>query len=439
MNITDLGEQFITDTGDRHPSWQAAVRMFSLSLAAMQNGIVSEEDLNRIIVPTPHKQSPVPYRVICDGLMYGMSGFAEATRNMVYALDKYEVNVMASPADKKNADNVDVTETEKGKRIDYLSRVTFMRQKKTVRITMNIPMGIRRHIGDDYQIAYIMFETQEFPKKYIDHLKQQCDEIWTPSTFNVENIKAAGWDKPIFRMPLGVDTDQFNPDKTHYPKFWEMPIATLMSQYYIFLSIMGWSERKGVSILLDTYFRTFHRQQDVLLYIKGGWYDQQKAWETVRESLAKSKNSDPPPVFLDFNIYPTTLMPKLYKAADCFVLPTLGEGWGLNVTEAMAMGLPVIASYNTSMTDYMTGENSYPIPVRRHDRQPACDWICSEYKGAFFSFPDPKSLADSMNYLYATRIVTDPNGREARKTMKDKYTWTCAAMRWIDRLQHIQL
>ena len=37
-------------------------------------------------------------------------------------------------------------------------------------------------------------------------------------------------------------------------------------------------------------------------------------------------------------------LPALYAAADCFVLPSRGEGWGRPHVEAMSMGLPVIAT-----------------------------------------------------------------------------------------------
>ena len=37
-------------------------------------------------------------------------------------------------------------------------------------------------------------------------------------------------------------------------------------------------------------------------------------------------------------------LPRLYAAADAFVLPSRGEGWGRPHVEAMAMGLPVIAT-----------------------------------------------------------------------------------------------
>jgi glycosyltransferase involved in cell wall biosynthesis len=37
-------------------------------------------------------------------------------------------------------------------------------------------------------------------------------------------------------------------------------------------------------------------------------------------------------------------MPLLYGGADAFVLPTRGEGWGLPILEAMAAGVPAIAT-----------------------------------------------------------------------------------------------
>ena len=58
----------------------------------------------------------------------------------------------------------------------------------------------------------------------------------------------------------------------------------------------------------------------------------------------------------------------LYNAADAFVTTTLGEGWGLPVTEAMGAGLPVLAPKNTSLTEILNvagGEDElrgWPIP-----------------------------------------------------------------------------
>jgi len=48
-------------------------------------------------------------------------------------------------------------------------------------------------------------------------------------------------------------------------------------------------------------------------------------------------------------------LPALYAAADAFLFPTLMEGFGLPVLEAMAMGTPVLTS-NTSSLPEVAGD-----------------------------------------------------------------------------------
>eukprot|EP01052_Picozoa_sp_SAG31_P022704 SAG31_NODE_1820_length_7198_cov_3.163122_5_plen_133_part_00 len=54
-------------------------------------------------------------------------------------------------------------------------------------------------------------------------------------------------------------------------------------------------------------------------------------------------------------------MRNLYASSDAFVLPSRGEGWGLPVMEAMAMGKPVLVTNYSGPAEMMSSENSYPI------------------------------------------------------------------------------
>jgi glycosyltransferase involved in cell wall biosynthesis len=50
-------------------------------------------------------------------------------------------------------------------------------------------------------------------------------------------------------------------------------------------------------------------------------------------------------------------MPALYRLADCLVFPSLREGFGLVVLEAMASGVPVVTSRIAPFTEYLTDED----------------------------------------------------------------------------------
>ena len=49
-----------------------------------------------------------------------------------------------------------------------------------------------------------------------------------------------------------------------------------------------------------------------------------------------------------------------YRAADCFIIPTLQDNWSLVVPEAMACGLPVASSiYNGCHPELVHPENGW--------------------------------------------------------------------------------
>jgi len=65
---------------------------------------------------------------------------------------------------------------------------------------------------------------------------------------------------------------------------------------------------------------------------------------------AHLRNDLPKNVVINGNIPHEELM-ELYQQADIFVLPTLADGFGMVVTEAMSQGVPVIASINSCGPD----------------------------------------------------------------------------------------
>ena len=62
---------------------------------------------------------------------------------------------------------------------------------------------------------------------------------------------------------------------------------------------------------------------------------------------------------------PTAALTAELRASDLFVLPSLAEGFGHAILEAMASGLPVLATASTCAPDILThGEHGFIVPIR---------------------------------------------------------------------------
>jgi glycosyltransferase-like protein len=57
-------------------------------------------------------------------------------------------------------------------------------------------------------------------------------------------------------------------------------------------------------------------------------------------------------------VIPEEDMPALFQIADVLLAPSLQEGWGLTVLEAMAAGCPVVASRRPPFTEYLDDETA---------------------------------------------------------------------------------
>ena len=58
-------------------------------------------------------------------------------------------------------------------------------------------------------------------------------------------------------------------------------------------------------------------------------------------------------------------MAKLYQQADVFAFPSIDNGFGMAVVEAMAAGLPVIITENVGVADGINnGKEGFIVPIR---------------------------------------------------------------------------
>lgn len=147
----------------------------------------------------------------------------------------------------------------------------------------------------------------------------------------------------IYVTPLAYDKEKFNLDIPQKDVRRIRSRYSIVDDYILYLGTLKPS--KNVEGLISAFYalksqipRTKNQNNDIKLVIAGkkGWmYDE--IYKKVRELALEDRV-----IFTDF--VPEEDKPALIKGAKAFVLPSFWEGFGLDVLNAMAAGVPVVAS-----------------------------------------------------------------------------------------------
>lgn len=121
----------------------------------------------------------------------------------------------------------------------------------------------------------------------------------------------------------------------------------------VFLSIGGIEARKNTLGILDAFRQVRAVKPDAQLIIAGGvsLLDHRDYQEEFQSHL-RTLREDAAAVHI-IGAVPDEDMPNLYRIADALVFPSLKEGFGLVVLEAMASGVPAIVPSIAPFTEYL--------------------------------------------------------------------------------------
>ena len=177
---------------------------------------------------------------------------------------------------------------------------------------------------------------------------------------------------------------------------------------FLFLAVGGIEPRKGSVHLIEALGRL---KADVdpspVLAVVGGHSFQD--YREYREAALASMPALGLELGRDVVLLGTVAdgdLPAWYRAADALAFPSIKEGWGLAVLEAMAARLPVVATDIPVFREYLTpGEDALLVP-------PA----------------DPVALAGAMRSLVDDGSLRD-RLRTAGARVASRFTWEAAASR----------
>lgn len=263
-----------------------------------------------------------------------------------------------------------------------------------------------------YKVGFTMLEVDGLPEEWVRQANLM-DEVWVPSTFNAQTFLESGVTTPIRVVPLGIDPNYFSPKVLGYTP----------REEFTFLSVFEWGERKAPDILLRAFVDEFGCHEPVRLLCKVNNFDSAVSLRSEIAKLGLPANGGRV-VIAENQILQQYELGVLYRSVDCFVLPTRGEGWGMPILEAMACGLPVIATKWSSQNDFMTETNSLPLEI---DGLVSAVAKCPYYEGFRWAQPSYEHLRFLLRWAYTHQEEASAIGARAAVDARNRWTWESAA------------
>jgi glycosyltransferase involved in cell wall biosynthesis len=259
-------------------------------------------------------------------------------------------------------------------------------------------------------INYTMWETTEIPRKDIDEINRSSSLVYVPCRQNAESYRECGAQTPIKVLHHGISSDRFP------------YIQRTQSDVFTFGTYGALSPRKGIDVLIRAFQDEFSSREPVRL-------------------LLKSTGPLPEWDLGDANIHTVTRFtgPRdllgLLRQMDAFVLPSRGEGFGLTGLEAMATGLPLIATNWSGPVEYLDPADSYPLSYELVDAV-GIEVLGVRYFGQWAE-PNYEHLRSLMRWIYEHPAEAREKGRLASLRVIKEWTWDRVARQFCHELDEL--
>jgi GT2 family glycosyltransferase len=351
--------------------------------------------------------------LLMQSIMNAPTGYSSACRGIIRELEEQNVRVSYSYLYGYSTPLPTEEPDDAGDHLLNVCRDRGRSDDHDVAVTFGQADAFYRNRGRRYRVGYTMLEVNGFPAEWVRQANEM-DEVWTPAEFNRQGMIDSGVRKPVHVVPLGIDPQHFHPGIRRVPN----PRGD-----FVFLSNFEWGERKYPELMLKVFNQTFRSSDPVVLVCKT---INRNPSIRVRKQIAALdlKPFGGRIAFIHNRDFPHYQLATLYRSADCFISAGRGEGWDLPLMEAMACGLPAIATDWGGHKAFVTPDIAYPLRVR--GTIPAIS-LCPYYDGFEWAEPDAGHLAELMRRVVERRDEGEAIGRRAAEVVRSRWTWAHTA------------
>lgn len=234
----------------------------------------------------------------------------------------------------------------------------------------------------------------------------KADRIQAISRFLSEWARYMGAKAHIYVVPNGVDIQNFQPTTNNQQREEQRKELGYKTDDKVIITTSRLVVKNGVGDLLEAM--RYLPENVKLLVIGSGPLERALKLQTTNYKLQTRVQ------FLGY--IPHDELPAYLHTSDVFVRPSLSEGLGISFLEAMAAGLPVVATPVGGIPDFLT------------DRE----------TGLFCEPHNPKSIAEQVTLLLSDTALRNKVIANASALVREDYDWDFIAERMgevFDRLR----
>jgi glycosyltransferase involved in cell wall biosynthesis len=164
-------------------------------------------------------------------------------------------------------------------------------------------------------------------------------------------------------IPHGVNTVDYSPLPKEQVEEFRTRYFGQHADKFIFMNLNRNQQRKDIPRTIQAFVEFRKEVPKSLLYLHMAQKDQ--GWDLPEilnaHGLSTSEDVIFPQNFGPNQGYPRQVVNMLYNCVDAVVSTTLGEGWGLSWSEAMATKTPIVMPRNTALVEAISEDRGYLV------------------------------------------------------------------------------
>lgn len=361
--------------------------------------IYGDEKVHFPLVGDPAKR-PRP-RIVMSGPVEGLTAYGQLFRELCLGVIRHKIDVSVNP---RCVNNHHTPAPE-----DILALVSGD-QKPDLNVTGHNDILLDGCLKGG-EIVFTMWESTRLLPKVIENLNRYAKAVIVPSMWNAGTLDAGGCNIPVRIVPLGIDTSIFNYDGP--------PGSKGVVSFGIAARHAHGKERKGLVSVGRAFQKAFPTETDVMLNYK------------VHPDCDFERIIDDRITYCaEFLDWPT--MARIYRMNTAYVSGSRGEGWGLHLHQAMAVGCCPIAARFGGQSEFFDAGVGRPIKFKQVR-------ATGDYAGmGSWAELDEASLIEQMRWVYKNQKEAKKLGRKAAVRAAE-FTWERTVSELIEVLKEFDV